>query len=318
MQLTLQGAQHLLRRAYVSTAPARRGSPRVGTEELSPSREGAEDALGSRRSQLKVPTPRSHAFAFAVSVGLHAVVLLLIMQAPVLAPSLSHAKTPAAQVLHVQLVRAADTAATINPPLAASTLPAAAAAAPVARPRTTINRPAETRKPVARTVAADEANAAALDPVRAPSAASQADAISALTSQPTSSAASASALAQVVSESEQPQPQPGAGTLARASFRSGAGPSEPLRRAAPAYLHTPEPEYPPSAREEGQEGLVVLRVLVSIAGRPEQVRIARPSGFRALDVAAVQAVKRWKFSAATDGRSSIEAWLDIPVRFRLE
>lgn len=315
MQLTLQGAQHLLRRVYVSKAPARRGSSGVGTVELAPPREGAQDAPGSGRPQLKVPTPRSHAFAFAASVGLHAAVLLLITQTPVLVPSLSHAKAPVAQVLHVELVRADDAATTVNP-LTASTLAAAAAAAAVSQPRTTINRPAETRKPVARTVAAAEPNAASPDPVRAPSAASETDAISALSPQSTPSPASASAQVQAVSESA--QPQPGASTLARTSSRSGAGPSEPLRRAAPAYLHTPEPEYPPSAREEGQEGLVVLRVLVSIAGRPEQVQIARPSGFRALDAAAVQAIKRWKFSAATDGRSSIEAWMDIPVRFRLE
>jgi len=316
MQLTLQGAQHLLRRVYVSRVPARRGSSRVGTVELSPEREGAQNAGRPGQPELKVPSPRSHAFALAASVGLHAAVLLLITQTPVLAPSLSHAKAPVAQVLHVELVRAADAAAMVNPPLAASTLPAVAAAAPVSQPRAMINRPVETRKPVARTEAAAEPKAASSDPVRAPSAASEADAISALSSQPTASAAPASAQGQAVAESE--KPQPGAGTLARASVRSGAGPSESLRRAAPAYLHTPEPEYPPSAREEGQEGLVVLRVLVSIAGRPEQVQIARPSGFRALDAAAFQAVKRWTFSAATDGRSSIEAWMDVPVRFRLE
>jgi protein TonB len=87
--------------------------------------------------------------------------------------------------------------------------------------------------------------------------------------------------------------------------------------ARPAYLHAPEPDYPESAREEGQEGLVVLRVLVSDAGRPLVVRLSVTSGSRALDAAAVAAVKRWTFIAARQAGRDVESWMDIPVRFRL-
>jgi protein TonB len=85
----------------------------------------------------------------------------------------------------------------------------------------------------------------------------------------------------------------------------------------PSYLFAPEPEYPQSAREDGLEGLVVLRVLVSSAGRPAEIRIARTSGSRALDVAAVVGVKRWTFVAAKQGDRSVDAWMDVPIRFHL-
>ena len=85
----------------------------------------------------------------------------------------------------------------------------------------------------------------------------------------------------------------------------------------PAYLFAPEPEYPRSAREEGEEGLVVLRILVSSKGRPVEIRISRTSGSRVLDAAAVTGVKRWTFVAAKQGGRSIDAWMDVPIRFHL-
>jgi protein TonB len=87
---------------------------------------------------------------------------------------------------------------------------------------------------------------------------------------------------------------------------------------APAeYLHTPEPRYPESAREDGEEGLVVLRVRISTDGRPEEIRIDRSSGFRALDSAAVAGLKHWTFVPARRGLRTLESWMDIPIRFRL-
>jgi protein TonB len=87
--------------------------------------------------------------------------------------------------------------------------------------------------------------------------------------------------------------------------------------AIPTYLHAPEPEYPNAAREDEQEGLVVLRVLVSRQGRPVEIRIARTSGFRVLDAAAVAGVEHWVFSPAADDDGAVEAWMEVPIRFRL-
>lgn len=102
---------------------------------------------------------------------------------------------------------------------------------------------------------------------------------------------------------------------------SDAGPAADATPSAsadwPAYLRAPEPSYPQAAREDEQEGLVILRVLVSRDGRPAQIRVAASSGFRLLDAAAVAGVRGWTFVPARDGSRAIEAWMEVPVRFQL-
>jgi protein TonB len=87
---------------------------------------------------------------------------------------------------------------------------------------------------------------------------------------------------------------------------------------AVAFLNAPQPDYPASAREEGQEGLVVLRVRVSKEGRPVEIFVGRSSGIRALDAAALAGVKRWTFRPARVADQDVEAWMDVPIRFRLQ
>ena len=85
-----------------------------------------------------------------------------------------------------------------------------------------------------------------------------------------------------------------------------------------AYLSHPKPEYPQQSREDREEGLVVLRILISSEGRPLSIQLKKSSGFRALDAAAVSGVKRWSFTPATQNQQAVEAWIDIPIRFRLD
>jgi protein TonB len=85
-----------------------------------------------------------------------------------------------------------------------------------------------------------------------------------------------------------------------------------------AYLHTPEPAYPASAREEGEEGVVILKVRISRGGLPEEIVLERSSGHGALDRAAIAAVRRWSFTPARRGDEAIEAWMQVPIRFRLD
>jgi protein TonB len=83
------------------------------------------------------------------------------------------------------------------------------------------------------------------------------------------------------------------------------------------YSETPKPNYPESARRDGREGRVLLRVLVDHRGRIKFVEINRSSGDEALDRAAVEAVKRWRFHPARNGDEAVESWLRIPIEFRL-
>lgn len=84
------------------------------------------------------------------------------------------------------------------------------------------------------------------------------------------------------------------------------------------YLHNPAPDYPLAARRAGQEGTVVLRVLVSADGLAEQVVIHRSSGSTILDQAAATAVHLWHFVPARQGAENVAAWVSIPMAFRLE
>lgn len=80
---------------------------------------------------------------------------------------------------------------------------------------------------------------------------------------------------------------------------------------------TPRPEYPENARREGREGRVLLRVLVDDQGRSKLVEINSSSGSDALDRAAAEAIKHWRFHPARQGDQPIESWLRIPIEFRL-
>ncbi len=83
------------------------------------------------------------------------------------------------------------------------------------------------------------------------------------------------------------------------------------------YRETPKPLYPERARQQGQQGRVLLRVLVDREGRPKAVELGRSSGSETLDRAAVEAIRLWRFSPARYGDKPVEAWVRIPVDFRL-
>ena len=78
------------------------------------------------------------------------------------------------------------------------------------------------------------------------------------------------------------------------------------------------PPYPLAPLRAGEQGTVILRILVDAQGLPTDVRIEKSSGVRALDQAALQHVRRtWRFvPAMRDGRA-IPAIALLPIRFSL-
>lgn len=61
-----------------------------------------------------------------------------------------------------------------------------------------------------------------------------------------------------------------------------------------------EPEYPPVSRRLGEQGTVVLEVMVDASGRAVEAKIVQSSGFARLDDAAVAGVKeRYRFAPGT-------------------
>ena len=84
-----------------------------------------------------------------------------------------------------------------------------------------------------------------------------------------------------------------------------------------AYLDNPAPVYPAAAKRAGEEGRVLLRVLVSADGRAQAVEIARSSGSELLDQAALDAVRRWRFVPARRGEADVAAHVQVPIVFSL-
>ena len=68
-----------------------------------------------------------------------------------------------------------------------------------------------------------------------------------------------------------------------------------------AYLRNPPPAYPALSRRRGEKGTVVLRVHVSRQGAAEEVQARTSSGSAALDEAALEAVRQWRFVPARQG-----------------
>ncbi|MFC0204022.1 energy transducer TonB [Novosphingobium soli] len=70
-------------------------------------------------------------------------------------------------------------------------------------------------------------------------------------------------------------------------------------------LFAKPPVYPVEARRAHAEGTVKLWVVVGIDGHVAEIRVARSSGSAALDRAALQAVKRWRWKPSKAGDAGL-------------
>jgi TonB family protein len=78
-----------------------------------------------------------------------------------------------------------------------------------------------------------------------------------------------------------------------------------------------QPAYPDSAKAAGEQGAVLIDVLVRPSGHVSKFRVAQSSGFGDLDQAAVQSVLNWKYVPATRDGNAVEDWTTVKVVFQL-
>lgn len=109
---------------------------------------------------------------------------------------------------------------------------------------------------------------------------------------------------------------PVAPTAADAPLPAGVG-LAPTEVPVPLPGQTPAPEYPPAAIREGAEGTVMVRVEVGTDGVPLSVDVQQRSGSRDLDRAAVDAVRRWRFSPGQRDGQAIVGSVTVPVDFKM-
>lgn len=89
------------------------------------------------------------------------------------------------------------------------------------------------------------------------------------------------------------------------------------RYSPPRYARCPAPTYPAAAREAHQSGLALLRVFVDSDGSVVRVALARSTGSRVLDNAALATVRTWRFVPAQLDQTPVAAEVEVPVRFVL-
>ncbi len=84
------------------------------------------------------------------------------------------------------------------------------------------------------------------------------------------------------------------------------------------YLHNPPPEYPRMSKRLGEQGKVVVRVLIGPDGAPQKVELQTSSGFERLDKSAMDAAMRWRYVPGKRGGVAEAMWYQVPIQFTLE
>lgn len=130
-----------------------------------------------------------------------------------------------------------------------------------------------------------------------------------------------------------PAPSPSVSASPTPITRSAVAPSPPapflpapvvapasmeLPSSSANYLSNPKPVYPSMSRRLGEQGKVMLRVLISAEGAAQQVELLRTSGFDRLDQSAITAVRNWKFTPGKRNGVAETMWNNVPINFSLD
>ena len=84
------------------------------------------------------------------------------------------------------------------------------------------------------------------------------------------------------------------------------------------YLQNPKPSYPPMSKRLGEQGKVVVRVLIEVDGKAQKAEIKQSSGFDRLDQAALNTVLRWRYVPGKRAGVAEAMWFNVPINFVLE
>ncbi len=99
-------------------------------------------------------------------------------------------------------------------------------------------------------------------------------------------------------------------------------PPAPVRVELPSseadYLQNPKPAYPPISKRLGEQGKVVVRVLIGVDGTAQKAEIRQSSGYDRLDQAALATVQRWRYVPGKRAGVPEAMWFNVPINFVLE
>jgi protein TonB len=143
---------------------------------------------------------------------------------------------------------------------------------------------------------------------------------------PATAQAAAQVPAQVTSQAATPAPA----TAAAPAATPSSGPPSAAESVMPAssrstdadykaaYLNNPRPVYPLLAIRQGAQGQVLLLVEVLTDGRAGRIDLEKSSGHAALDAAAINAARAWRFTPARKDGLLATQTVSIPIQFNLK
>ncbi len=137
---------------------------------------------------------------------------------------------------------------------------------------------------------------------------------------PTEPAPAAPVPKQIAEEASLPTPspraEPTAAPTAVAESRVAPLETQAEPETPPKILRVVKPTYPQLALRARMRGIVLLRVLVSETGAPEQIEVLKGAG-GGLTEAAISAVRRWTFEPARRNGLPVKSWTTVPIPFEL-
>jgi len=88
--------------------------------------------------------------------------------------------------------------------------------------------------------------------------------------------------------------------------------------ADPRYARDFQPDYPASERRAERDGRVTVKVLIGVDGRVKEVRRVAATSDAFFQATLDQALRRWRFRAATRGGVPVETWRTISLTFVMQ
>ena len=99
--------------------------------------------------------------------------------------------------------------------------------------------------------------------------------------------------------------------------KAGAAPHTARQIENVDYLRAPVLEYPSASRRFGEQGRVVLRVLIGPDGHAEKIELHEASAFQRLNDAAIEAARRALYKPYTEDGVAQPAWALVALSFHL-
>lgn len=97
-----------------------------------------------------------------------------------------------------------------------------------------------------------------------------------------------------------------------------AAPAVELPSTNADYLQNPKPVYPPASKRLGEQGKVIVRVLIAADGTAQDAEVRQSSGYERLDRAALETVRKWRYVPGKRAGVPEAMWFNVPINFVLE